>query len=68
MLNYATVNIKLYIKDILLADNVMKDMDLYDMAFVIDYLRDWAIKLNRIAVMAIQPPTFEILTMFRKGK
>ncbi|VDK57994.1 unnamed protein product [Gongylonema pulchrum] len=53
--------------DVLLTDNVTKDMDLYDMAFVIDYVRDWAIKLSRTAVMAIQPPTLEILTMFRKG-
>ncbi|CAG9532050.1 unnamed protein product [Cercopithifilaria johnstoni] len=52
--------------DILLSDNILKDMDLYDMAFVIDYLRDWAIKLNRIVVMAMQPPTIEILTMFHK--
>uniref|UniRef100_A0A915Q5D4 ABC transporter domain-containing protein n=1 Tax=Setaria digitata TaxID=48799 RepID=A0A915Q5D4_9BILA len=52
--------------DILLLDNVTKDMNLYDMAFITDYLRDWAIKLNRIVVMAAQPPTIEILTMFRK--
>uniref|UniRef100_A0A0R3RI05 ABC2_membrane domain-containing protein n=1 Tax=Elaeophora elaphi TaxID=1147741 RepID=A0A0R3RI05_9BILA len=53
--------------DILLLDNIMKDMDLYDMAFIIDYLRDWAVKLNRIVVMAVQPPTIEILTMFHKS-
>ncbi|VBB28540.1 unnamed protein product [Acanthocheilonema viteae] len=52
--------------DILLLDNITKGMDLYDMAFVIDYLRDWAIKLNRIVVMAVQPPTIEILIMFHK--
>lgn len=45
----------------------MKNINVYDMAFVIDYLREWAIKLNRIVVMAVQPPTIEILTMFHKG-
>ncbi|VIO93118.1 RE11181p, putative [Brugia malayi] len=52
--------------DILLSDNIMKDINLYEMAFLIDYLRDWAIKLNRIVIMAVQPPTIEILTMFHK--
>ncbi|VDM36515.1 unnamed protein product [Toxocara canis] len=52
--------------DILLCDNITKDMDLYDTAFVIDYLRDWAVKLNRIVVMAVSPPSIEILTMFHK--
>uniref|UniRef100_A0A1I8EM33 ABC2_membrane_7 domain-containing protein n=1 Tax=Wuchereria bancrofti TaxID=6293 RepID=A0A1I8EM33_WUCBA len=52
--------------DILLSDNIMKNINLYEMAFLIDYLRDWAIKLNRIVIMAVQPPTIEILTMFHK--
>ncbi|KAK6047055.1 ABC-2 type transporter, partial [Cooperia oncophora] len=50
--------------DILIIDNVTKHMDIYEMAFVIDYLRDWAIKLNRIVILAIAPPSFEILLMF----
>lgn len=54
--------------DILVIDNITKGMDLYDAAFVIDYLRDWATKLNRIVIMAIAPSTYEILTMFYKSK
>lgn len=42
-------------------------MDLYDAAFLIDYLRDWAMKLNRIVIMAANPPTYELLAMFSKG-
>ncbi|VDM80442.1 unnamed protein product, partial [Strongylus vulgaris] len=45
--------------DILICDNVAKDMDNYETAFVIDYLRDWAIKLNRIVVMCIAPSSFD---------
>lgn len=53
--------------DILLCENITREMDVYDTAFVIDYLRDWAMKLNRIVLMAVAPPTIEILTMFHKG-
>uniref|UniRef100_A0A0M3J6V9 ABC2_membrane_7 domain-containing protein n=1 Tax=Anisakis simplex TaxID=6269 RepID=A0A0M3J6V9_ANISI len=52
--------------DVLLCNNVTEEMDLYDTAFIIDYLRDWAIKLNRVVVMAIAPQTIEILHMFHK--
>uniref|UniRef100_A0A7E4ZVH3 ABC transporter domain-containing protein n=1 Tax=Panagrellus redivivus TaxID=6233 RepID=A0A7E4ZVH3_PANRE len=52
--------------DILVADNLLTDMDLYDAAFVIDYIRDWAQRFNRIVIMACVPPTTELLTMFRK--
>ncbi|KAL6735375.1 hypothetical protein Aduo_005823 [Ancylostoma duodenale] len=41
-------------------------MDSYETAFLVDYLRDWAIKLNRVVLMAIAPPSFEILLMFSK--
>lgn len=54
--------------DVLVCDNITRGMDLYDAAFVIDYLRDWATKLNRIVIMAISPSTHEILTMFYKCK
>uniref|UniRef100_F1KW38 ATP-binding cassette sub-family G member 8 n=3 Tax=Ascaris suum TaxID=6253 RepID=F1KW38_ASCSU len=53
--------------DILLCENITREMDVYDTAFVIDYLRDWAMKLNRIVLMAVAPPTIEILTMFHKA-
>ncbi|EYC04169.1 hypothetical protein Y032_0089g2262 [Ancylostoma ceylanicum] len=41
-------------------------MDSYETAFLVDYLRDWAIKLNRVVMMAIAPTSFEILLMFSK--
>ncbi|VDL78577.1 unnamed protein product [Nippostrongylus brasiliensis] len=50
--------------DILLCGNVAKQLDIYELAFVVDYLRDWAAKLNRIVVMALSPPSFENLLMF----
>uniref|UniRef100_A0A1I7YQX6 ABC transporter domain-containing protein n=1 Tax=Steinernema glaseri TaxID=37863 RepID=A0A1I7YQX6_9BILA len=52
--------------DILICDNIVRDMDIYDVAFIVDYLRDWAIKLSRIVIIAMSPPTVEILTMFQK--
>lgn len=39
-------------------------MDTFEFAFVVDYLRDWAIKLNRIVILATSPSSFEILLMF----
>lgn len=53
--------------DILICENILKEMDLFDAAFVIDFVRDWAQKQGRIVVMTITPPTIEILTMFRKS-
>ncbi|KAK6028547.1 hypothetical protein OSTOST_05402, partial [Ostertagia ostertagi] len=50
--------------DVLICDSVTKCMDIYELAFVIDYLRDWAIKLNRIVILAVAPPSIEILLMF----
>ncbi|VDP50650.1 unnamed protein product [Heligmosomoides polygyrus] len=50
--------------DILICDNVSKCMDIFEFAFVVDYLRDWAIKLNRIVILATSPSSFEILLMF----
>jgi energy-coupling factor transporter ATP-binding protein EcfA2 len=54
--------------DIIVLDNVIKHMDLYDAAFIIDYLRDWAQKLNRIVIMACNPATYELLAMFYKSE
>ncbi|KIH66428.1 hypothetical protein ANCDUO_03246 [Ancylostoma duodenale] len=52
--------------DILICGDVTRSMDSYETAFLVDYLRDWAIKLNRVVLMAIAPPSFEILLMFSK--
>uniref|UniRef100_A0A914C1U4 ABC-2 type transporter transmembrane domain-containing protein n=1 Tax=Acrobeloides nanus TaxID=290746 RepID=A0A914C1U4_9BILA len=52
--------------DVLICENILREMDLYDAAFVVDFVRDWAQRLGRIVIMAVSPPTMEILTMFRK--
>jgi ABC-type multidrug transport system ATPase subunit len=54
--------------DLLVCENILRDMDLYDIAFIIDFVRDWAQRLKRIAIIAINPPTLEILTMFGKSR
>ncbi|GMS84817.1 hypothetical protein PENTCL1PPCAC_6992, partial [Pristionchus entomophagus] len=53
--------------DILIVDNLTRDMDIYDVAFLVDFLRDWALRLGRIVIVAIAPTTVEILTMFHKA-
>lgn len=53
--------------DILVCENILKEMDLFDAAFVIDFVRDWAQKQGRIVIVALTPPTMELLTMFRKS-
>ncbi|KAI6197034.1 ATP-binding cassette sub-family G member 8 [Aphelenchoides besseyi] len=52
--------------DLLLCENILRDMDVYDAAFIIDFVRDWAQRLKRIVIVAMNPPTPEILTMFGK--
>ncbi|RCN45043.1 hypothetical protein ANCCAN_08976 [Ancylostoma caninum] len=52
--------------DIFICGDVTRSMDSYETAFLVDYLRDWAIKLNRVVLMAIAPSSFEILLMFSK--
>ncbi|KAF8361259.1 abcx-1, partial [Pristionchus pacificus] len=53
--------------DILIVDNITRDMDIYDVAFLVDFLRDWALRLGRIVIVSIAPTTVEILTMFHKA-
>lgn len=43
-----------------------KDMDVYDTAFTIDYLRSWALKTGRVVILAIQPSSLDMLHMFSK--
>ncbi|VDM52966.1 unnamed protein product [Angiostrongylus costaricensis] len=52
--------------EIILCDDIAKQMDVYEVAFVVDFLRDWAIKLNRVVIMAITPSSFDMLLMFSK--
>ena len=41
-------------------------MDVYDAAFTIDFLRSWALKSERIVILAIQSSSVEMLYMFSK--
>uniref|UniRef100_A0A0K0CT15 ABC2_membrane_7 domain-containing protein n=1 Tax=Angiostrongylus cantonensis TaxID=6313 RepID=A0A0K0CT15_ANGCA len=52
--------------EIILCDDISKQMDVNEVAFVVDFLRDWAIKLNRAVIMAITPSSFDMLLMFSK--
>ncbi|CAD6190172.1 unnamed protein product [Caenorhabditis auriculariae] len=51
---------------ILVCKDICRELDVYDMAFLVDYLREWAVRAKRIAVLALAPPTIEILKMFSK--
>uniref|UniRef100_A0AC35G5I2 ABC transporter domain-containing protein n=1 Tax=Panagrolaimus sp. PS1159 TaxID=55785 RepID=A0AC35G5I2_9BILA len=52
--------------DILIIDNILIEIDLYDYAFIIDFVRDWAQRFSRIVIIASIPSSLELLTMFRK--
>ncbi|PAV62461.1 hypothetical protein WR25_08583 [Diploscapter pachys] len=51
---------------IFVCSTVLNSLDIYDLAFIINGLRDWAIKSKRIVILAIAPPTIDILNMFSK--
>ncbi|PIC46382.1 hypothetical protein B9Z55_006092 [Caenorhabditis nigoni] len=51
---------------ILVISDVFKDIDVHDQCFLIDYLREWAVKTNRIVIMAVSPTSPQILKMFSK--
>ncbi|CCD68207.2 ABC transporter family G domain-containing protein [Caenorhabditis elegans] len=52
---------------ILVCSDIFKDIDVHDQCFLIDYLREWAVKTNRIVIMAISPTSLQILNMFSKA-
>ncbi|EGT48325.1 CBN-ABCX-1 protein [Caenorhabditis brenneri] len=51
---------------ILVCSDIFKDVDVHDQCFLIDYLREWAVKTNRIVIMAVSPPSIQVLKMFSK--
>ncbi|ULU06486.1 hypothetical protein L3Y34_018380 [Caenorhabditis briggsae] len=51
---------------ILVISDVFKDIDVHDQCFLIEYLREWAVKTNRIVIMAVSPTSPQILKMFSK--
>ncbi|KAF1766320.1 hypothetical protein GCK72_006277 [Caenorhabditis remanei] len=51
---------------IIVISDIFKDVDVHDQCFLIDYLREWAVKTNRIVIMAISPTSIQVLKMFSK--
>ncbi|CAB3405489.1 unnamed protein product [Caenorhabditis bovis] len=49
---------------ILICTDILKDIDLHDQCFLIDYVRDWALKTDRIVIMAIAATSPQLLAMF----
>lgn len=52
--------------DILLVDQPIRQMDVFDSYFIIDYLRQWSLMTGKIAILALQPPSYETLSLFNK--
>ena len=52
--------------DLLLLDQPIKDMDIFDTFFLIEYLRQWVVISGRCVILTIQPSTYEIFTMLTK--
>ena len=52
--------------DILLLDQPIRGMDVFDSYFIIDYIRQWTAMSGKIAILALQPPSFETLSLFNK--
>ncbi|XP_013790656.1 ATP-binding cassette sub-family G member 8-like, partial [Limulus polyphemus] len=51
--------------DIVLLDQPLKDMDIFDTFFLVEYLRQWAAS-GRIVVITLHPPTYEIFSMISR--
>ncbi|CAI5442229.1 unnamed protein product [Caenorhabditis angaria] len=51
---------------ILLIPDILKDIDFHDQCFIIDYLRTWANKTNKIVILAHFPTSIDVLKMFSK--
>lgn len=47
---------------ILILDQMTLNLDIFDTFFLVEYLKQWC-SSNRIVVMTLQPPTFEIFSM-----
>lgn len=52
--------------DLLLLDQPVKGMDIFDTFFLVEYLRQWALISGRCVIMTIHPATYEIFTMLSK--
>lgn len=52
--------------DLLLLDQPIRSMDVFDSYFIVDYIRQWTLMSNKIAILALQPPSYETLSLFSK--
>lgn len=48
---------------ILTLDRPTHGLDIFDAFFLVEYLRQWAVRGQRIVLLTLHPPTYEILTM-----
>lgn len=52
--------------DVLVLDQPVKGMDIFDTFFLVEYLRQWAQLNGRCVIMTIHPTTFEIFSMLSR--
>lgn len=48
---------------ILTLDRPTHGLDIFDAFFLVEYLRQWAGREQRVVILTLHPPTYEILTM-----
>ncbi|XP_011499195.1 PREDICTED: ATP-binding cassette sub-family G member 8 isoform X2 [Ceratosolen solmsi marchali] len=51
---------------ILSLDKPTRGLDIFDAFFLIEYLRQWALRAQRLVFLTLHPPTYEILTMLSR--
>lgn len=51
--------------DLLLLDQPIRQMDIFDSYFIVDYIRQWTLMSGKIAIIALQPPSFEVLVFVK---
>ncbi|OTF82901.1 ABC transporter sub-family G-like protein [Euroglyphus maynei] len=52
--------------ELLLIDQPLLGLDIFDSFFMIEYLRQWAMIGGRIVIMTLSPPTYEVFTMLHR--
>ncbi|KAJ8687852.1 hypothetical protein QAD02_023647 [Eretmocerus hayati] len=51
---------------ILCLDRPSRGLDIFDTFFLVEYLRQWALRAQRLVLLTLHPPTYEILTMLTR--
>lgn len=51
---------------ILVLDKPTHGLDIFDAFFLMEYLQQWSIRKQRLVILTLQPPTYEILTMISR--